>query len=159
MLTRRRLPTENSPRLRAARVLYHIGAHADRKRRPLRLFANFEIFAFKTAKRSLAEKQMSSPKLALRSAHLHLLLRATHHTEAQRHRELRGWGREEYKLRSVGLSRRRLRALRVRLRRISPPLRFGAFPLRRMDYALHLTFINTQPHLPCFISAASQQEI
>ena len=28
--------------------------------------------------------------------------------------------------------RRRLRALRVRLRRISPPLRFGAFPLRLM---------------------------
>ena len=35
-------------------------------------------------------------------------------------------------LRSVWLSRRRLRALRVRLRRIFPPLRFGAFPLRRI---------------------------
>ena len=29
-----------------------------------------------------------------------------------------------------GAPRRRLRALRVRLRRISPPLRFGAFPFR-----------------------------
>ena len=34
------------------------------------------------------------------------------------------------KLRWVGLSRRRLCALRVRLRRIFPPLRFGACPLR-----------------------------
>ena len=32
--------------------------------------------------------------------------------------------------------RRRLRALRVRLRRISPPLRFGAFPLR-LCFAKH----------------------
>ena len=51
------------------------------------------------------------------------------------HRALEVWGREEYKLRSVWLS----------------------LPLRRMDYALHLTFINTQPHLPCFLSAASPQ--
>ena len=33
-------------------------------------------------------------------------------------------------LRSAGLSRRRLSVLRVRLRRIYPTLRFGAFPLR-----------------------------
>ena len=42
----------------------------------------------------------------------------------------------EYKLRSVGLS----------------------LPLRRIDYASHLTFVNTQPFLPCSISAASPQE-
>ena len=35
----------------------------------------------------------------------------------------------------------------------------SAVPLRRMDYALHLTFINTQPHLPCFLSAASPQGV
>ena len=43
--------------------------------------------------------------------------------------------------------RRRLRALRVRLRRIFPPLRFGAFPLRisfashdRLKYSLNARF-------------------
>ena len=56
----------------------------------------------------------------------------------QRHRDA-----EVYKLRWLGFSRRRLRALRVRF--------------RRMDYASHLTFVNTQPLLPCFISAASPQ--
>ena len=43
-------------------------------------------------------------------------------------------------LRSAWLSRRRLSALRVRLRRIYPPLRFGAFPLRRMPCASHVPF-------------------
>ncbi len=43
-------------------------------------------------------------------------------------------------LRSVWLSRRRLRALRVRLRRIFPPLRFGAFPLRRIVSASRRRF-------------------
>ena len=38
--------------------------------------------------------------------------------------------RVSLKLRWLGLPRRRLSALRVRLRRIFPPLRFGAFPLR-----------------------------
>ena len=43
-------------------------------------------------------------------------------------------------LRSAVLSRRRLSALRVQLRRIYPPLRFGAFPLRRMTVASRHSF-------------------
>ena len=49
-----------------------------------------------------------------------------------------------HKLRSAGLSRRRLRALRVRLRRIYPPLRFGAFPLRRITFASRESFISAE---------------
>ena len=50
-----------------------------------------------------------------------------------------------YKLRSVGLSRPSAVSLR------------SAVPLRRMDYASHLTFVITRTLLPCFISAASPQ--
>jgi len=42
-------------------------------------------------------------------------------------------------------------------RHLLTPICGLSLTLRRMDYALHLTFINTQPHLPCFLSAASPQ--
>ena len=42
--------------------------------------------------------------------------------------------------------RRRLRALRVRLRRIFPPFHFGAFPLRLMPYAAQPLDERAQAH-------------